>query len=249
MCLLPEHILINNRYDILTYANNWSKNSSIVENLKEISLSKNSVVYPDDAKNLKAFGDSEIESYEDRVAAIQAMRDIYEATLAAHIELVGTPDEYSGFANIDPYADSYRKDRLHGEQYSSAYEAWQIVKDKTLQDFRDGNLQVYVPVHENTDLVNRSSRGFSPDATCLGGAPVTDLNNCIDKSAHCRFPLERGYEISVCPGIGIRAINNIECGEFNRAIPNTGPDAGSVLILKTCTDHGGEFVAVTYKDC
>ena len=107
-------------------------------------------------------------NYERGLAAIQAARDIYEATLAAHIEIVGTPDEYSDLTDVDPHADAERRRILSGKQYSSAYEAWEIVRDEILQRFRDGTLEVYLPIYEDTELITRSSRGFSPYNACLG---------------------------------------------------------------------------------
>ena len=94
------------------------------------------------------FGESVDTSLANRAAAVHALREIYEATLIAHIELVGTPDEYSGHVKIDPKAYAYRNAILANKEWGTAFEAWEIVRDETVKNFRNGNLKMYVPVYE-----------------------------------------------------------------------------------------------------
>ena len=81
-----------------------------------------------------------------QAAAMAGLREIYEATLLAHIELVGSEDEYSdgGFTQVHPKAGKYRNDTLRGrERRSDAFYAWKMVRDATLDKFRDGTMSAY----------------------------------------------------------------------------------------------------------
>ena len=132
-----------------------------------LNNSNPTISYPTQSGGLRGalFGSGLYDGLENRVAALQALRDVYEATLAAHIELVGTPDEYSGYEKVDSKAYNYRKDILdksvqRGKSWSTAFEAWKIVRDETLKNFRDGNLTIYVPVQEYPDDLQKTSRGL-----------------------------------------------------------------------------------------
>ena len=74
----------------------------------------------------------------------------------AHIELVGSVDEYSGFAQADSAVRKYRDSILQGKEYTSALDAWRIVQDATLDKFRDGTMSVYGLKRED-DALNASS--------------------------------------------------------------------------------------------
>ena len=81
-----------------------------------------------------------------RLTAMKALRDIYESTLLAHIELVGSEEEYTGFVSVENYIRDYRDTVLKESEreYSSAREAWEIVRDETLKKIRDGTASVYL---------------------------------------------------------------------------------------------------------
>ena len=82
--------------------------------------------------------------------AITSLRGIYEATLLAHIHLVGLVDEYDGDPSrlIDSPVYTYRQNVLAGKDHSSAFERWLLVRDATLKKFRDGTMSVYVPLED-----------------------------------------------------------------------------------------------------
>ncbi len=89
-------------------------------------------------------------SLSSNVNAIKVLRDIYDATLIAHIHLVGSVDEYdrdhSQLTDSPVYA--YRSAVLFDKDHSSALERWQLVRDETFKRFRDGTMSVYLPLEE-----------------------------------------------------------------------------------------------------
>ena len=79
---------------------------------------------------------------------VQKLRRIYEATLAAHIHLVGSVDEYAGTPLLDSVVHSYRKDVLDGAEHANRFERWEAVRDATYEKFRNGTMEVYIPVDD-----------------------------------------------------------------------------------------------------
>ena len=79
---------------------------------------------------------------------IKILRDIYEATLIAHIHLVGSIDEYDGYGAqlTNSFVHAYRSAILADKEHSSALERWQLVRDETFDKFRDGTMSVYFPL-------------------------------------------------------------------------------------------------------
>ena len=79
---------------------------------------------------------------------IQKLRKIYEATLAAHIHLVGSVDEYAGAPLLDSVVHSYRKNILDGTEHANRFERWEAVRNATYERFRSGTMEVYIPVDD-----------------------------------------------------------------------------------------------------
>ena len=79
---------------------------------------------------------------------IKRLRKIYEATLAVHIRLVGSVDEYAGAPLLDSHVHRYRNVILNSEEHSDKFERWRAVQSATLKKFRDGTMDVYIPVDD-----------------------------------------------------------------------------------------------------
>ena len=128
--------------------------SALQESWGEIPTTGSSITvqYPAQYNKLYAnlFNGSLSTGLRRKAVAMQVLRGIYEGTLAAHIELVGTPDEYSGSVFVNPHALAYRNEILDGKR-GSEIDQWRIVREETLRRFRDGNFDVYVPVNGYLD--------------------------------------------------------------------------------------------------
>ena len=107
------------------------------------------------------------EVYED-FANIRAMREIYEATILAHIQLVGLVADYEeGHKQVDSIIHDYRSAILSDKGYSGAFEWWKLVRDETFKKFRDGTMAVYVPI-DNDNAIDERHKNL------LGGCETTN---------------------------------------------------------------------------
>ena len=81
------------------------------------------------------------------------MREMYDATILAHIHLVGLVDEYADYSQVESSIQKYRapilREALGEDEYSgSALDRWKLVRDATFKKFRDGTMSVYVPLDD-----------------------------------------------------------------------------------------------------
>ena len=81
----------------------------------------------------------------------ERLREMYEATLLAHITLVGQIEEYESGAVVESSVEAYRRGILANEEYESSLDRWQLVRDVTFERFRNGTMDVYIPVDNDVD--------------------------------------------------------------------------------------------------
>ena len=79
----------------------------------------------------------------------ERLREMYEATLAVYIRFVGGVDEYEGTPLSDPNVAQYRKEILADGGYVEALDRWRAVQGVTLSRFRDGTMDVYIPLDDS----------------------------------------------------------------------------------------------------
>ena len=119
--------------------------SAAWDHLSDVKASLKESIYSDTTCNT----DTVIAQSRDNLDVIGALREIYEATILAHIHFVGLVDEYSNHSQtISSPVHKYRSDILSGKDHSSALERWQLVRDATFDKFRDGTMQVYLPLEK-----------------------------------------------------------------------------------------------------
>ena len=86
---------------------------------------------------------------------IKQLRKIYEATLAVHIRLVGTLDEYRGAPLLSSPIHAHRREILDAYRADPDSEGlddgggWAVVQRETLKKFRDGTMPVYIPLNDD----------------------------------------------------------------------------------------------------
>ncbi len=89
------------------------------------------------------------------LVTIKQLRKIYEATLAVHIRLVGTLDEYRGAPLLSSPIHTYRREILDAYRADPDSDdldsggGWAVVQQETLKKFRDGTMQVYIPLDDD----------------------------------------------------------------------------------------------------
>ena len=77
---------------------------------------------------------------------VETLREMYEATILAHVALVGQVDEYESGSVVDASVDAYRHSILARETRADPFGRWTLVRDATFEQFRNGTMEVYVPV-------------------------------------------------------------------------------------------------------
>ncbi|MDE0398952.1 MAG: hypothetical protein OXL96_14240 [Candidatus Poribacteria bacterium] len=81
----------------------------------------------------------------------ERLREIYEATLLAHITLVGQSREYVSGSVVDSEIETYRRDILHDQEYEGPSDRWRLVRDVTFERFRNGTMEVYIPFDNDVE--------------------------------------------------------------------------------------------------
>ena len=110
--------------------------------------------------------------------AVEAMREMYEATILTHIALVGQVDEYESGRTIDSAIHTYRQGILAESDHASPFDRWKLVQDATLKRFRDGTMPVYIPI-------DNKNRGSQYGNICkVTGTALSDGNYRDDIIAH-----------------------------------------------------------------
>ena len=113
-------------------------------------------------------------------ATIKQLRKIYEATLAVHIRLVGTIDEYRGSPLLSPPVHTYRRkilDASRADPDSGRDEeggGWAVVQRGTLKKFRDGTMQVYIPLDDGEFSVEDYTTLLGSDCPSKGTITFKD---------------------------------------------------------------------------
>ena len=132
------------------------------------------------------------------------------------------------------------------------------MRDEILQQFRDGTLQVYVPVYDDVELVHRSSRGFSPYTACLGEDSGFVVEDPTKQTADCEVAAQAECAFVTGGGRGSLYVDTVICKDSDGETENGRVEDKSKCFVKQlmgrllqtlpCQSHGGSFSAVQYKD-
>ncbi len=114
-------------------------------------------IYPDDRAALNGATTRMKNSLEsDSAETARLLREIYEATMAAYIQLVGEEEEYRG-DSTSVAKQNYRNAILQDERFSSrlarGVSKWAVVRDATIENLRNRSVHIYTAGSEHINLL------------------------------------------------------------------------------------------------
>ena len=136
--------------------------------------------FPDDRTSFKGVMNGS--SQRGPIATTTFLREIYEATLLAHIHLVGADDEYSDGGG-DRASNRYRMDVLTNpdasERRNSGATEFSLVRDAVMDSLRDGTAKIYVDKDAHFRFFGNDCRP-EPDASGKVGGIYTETRCTIN---------------------------------------------------------------------